>query len=88
MAWVIRLVEELDLVPAQYFQKMANTEEIWEIRTSFGGNSFRLLGFLHGPRFVVLVHGFRKKTMQTPSREIRTAEERRRDYLQRMGEGK
>jgi hypothetical protein len=40
-AWVIQLVEEMDVVPTQYFQKMKNAEDLWEFgsrpdRTSSG----------------------------------------------------
>ena len=83
VAWVLRLVEELDFVPVQYFRKLVNTDDIWEVRVTFAGNIFRLLGFLHGPQFVVLVHGLHKKTQETPRQDIRVAEERKRDYLNR-----
>lgn len=86
VVWVLRLVEELDAVPAQYFQKMSGTEELWEVRAQQGGDTFRLLGFFDGPSRVVLVSGFAKKTRKTPKREIARAEERRRDYLSRKGE--
>ena len=82
-AWVMQLVEELDPVPSQYFRKLVNTDDIWEIRVIFSGNIFRFLGFFHRNKFVVLVHGFQKKTQETPQREILTAEDRKRDYLKR-----
>ena len=88
IAWVLRLVEELDPVPGQYFRKLTNTEDIWEVRVTFGGDILRLLGFLYGFRFVVLVHGIQKKTQETPVQDIRMAEERRREYLQRRGKNK
>ena len=83
VAWVLNLVEELDLVPAQYFQKMPNTEDLWEVRVRIGSNIFRLLGFFDGPRLVVMSHAFQKKTQKTPRQAIRLAEERRRDYFRR-----
>jgi hypothetical protein len=43
--WVLRLVEELDVVPRQYLKKLINTEDIWEVRIHFGNDIFRLLGF-------------------------------------------
>jgi hypothetical protein len=49
VVWVLRLIEELEIVPRQYFQKMVNTDDLWEVRVQFGGNIFRLLGFFeHG----------------------------------------
>jgi phage-related protein len=82
-AWVIGLVEDLEVVPAQYFQKMPNTEDLWEVRVKAGSNIFRLLGFFDGRRLVVLSHAFQKKTQKTPRQSIRLAEERKRDYFRR-----
>lgn len=83
VAWVLRLVEELDLVPGQYFKKLVDSKDIWEVRVQVGGNIFRILGFLDGAELLVLNHAFQKKTQKTPPKEIRTAEKRKRDYLAR-----
>lgn len=83
VAWVLRLIEEIDKVPAQYFKKLPGTEDIWEIRVQMGGDIVRLLGFLYGERFVVLTNGFAKKTRKTPPKEIDLAEQRKREYLYR-----
>jgi len=82
-AWVIKLVEDLDVVPRQYFQKMPNTDDLWEIRVSVGRNIFRFLGFFDGRKLVVLSHAFQKKTQKTLRQAIRIAEERKRDYFRR-----
>jgi phage-related protein len=84
VVWVLRLVEELDPVPSQYFKKLVDTD-FWEVRAQHGGDTFRLIGFLVGPRFVV-VSGFAKKTEKTPRREVELAEARRQDYLSRRQE--
>jgi phage-related protein len=83
VVWVLRLVEEEDFVPVQYFKKLTGTEDLWEVRAQHGNDTFRLLGFLDGANLVVLVSGFAKKTQKTPFREITLAEERRKDYLRR-----
>ena len=82
--WVLQLIKELDQVPSQYFKKLANADDIWEVRIESGGDIFRLLGFLQGRRLVVLAHGFQKKTQKTPLSEIQQAEQRKEDYLKRM----
>ena len=79
----MQLVEELAPIPSRYFRKLVNTDDILEIRVIFSGDIFRLLGFLHRNQFVVLVHGFQKKTQETPQHDIITAEDRKRDYLKR-----
>lgn len=81
MVWVLRLVEELDVVPSQYFKKLVNTDDIWEVRIQFGGDIFRLLGFFFDTTAVVLTNGFAKKTQKTPLQEIALAEQRKRAYM-------
>ena len=86
VAWVLNLVEELDIVPSQYFQKMPNTEDLWEVRVKTGSNIFRFLGFFDGTKLVVLSHAFQKKTQKTPRQAIQLAVERKRDYFRRKTE--
>jgi phage-related protein len=83
VAWVLSLVEDLDVVPSTYFKKLVNTEEIWECRIQLGSNAYRIFCFFNGNSVVVLTHGLIKKTQKTPRREIERAEAYRRDYLQR-----
>ena len=81
--WILRLVKELKIVPKQYFKKLTNTDNIWEIKVSTGDNSYRILGFFDGSRFVVLTNAFIKKSQKTPKKEIKLAQQRKRDYLER-----
>jgi len=83
VAWVINLVEDMEVVPTQYFQKMVSTDDLWEIRVKVAGDIFRILGFFDGRKLVVLSHAFQKKTQKTPRQAIKLAEERKRDYFRR-----
>jgi phage-related protein len=83
VAWTLGLLEELNSVPAQYFQKMVNTDDLWEVRVRAGSNIFRLLGFFDGAKLVVLSHAFQKKTQKTPRQAIKLAEDRKQDYFKR-----
>jgi len=83
VTWVLQLIEEINVVPVQYFKKLVNTNDIWEVRVQVGNNIFRILGFLDDDCLVVLNHGFQKKTQKTPKKEIKIAEERKKDYLSR-----
>ena len=66
----------------ELFKKLAGTE-IWEFRTLFGGQSYRLFSFWDTEKetLVVATHGIVKKTSKTPSREIRKAEAIREAYF-------
>lgn len=81
IVWVLRLIEELDMVPRQYLKKLVNTEDIWEVRVQFGGNIFRLLGFFDGSTLLILTNGFAKKNQKTPRQEIDLAIRRKNEYL-------
>ncbi len=83
VAWVLRIVEQFDIVPQQYFKKLVDTEDLWEVRVQIGGNSYRFLGFFDGTRLLILTSGFSKKQQKTPRREIDLARQRRIEYFQR-----
>ena len=36
VTWVLGLLEDLDVIPAQYFSKMSGTDDIWECRVKLG----------------------------------------------------
>ena len=83
VAWVLKLIEDLSIIPSQYFQEMPSTKELWEVRGKVGSNIFRFLGFFDDSKLLVLVHAFQKKTRKTPRQAIRLAEERKWDYFRR-----
>jgi phage-related protein len=87
VTWVLKLIQELDIVPSQYFKKLSDTDEIWECRMAFGGNTYRILGFFHGGHNLVLTHAFIKKTPKTPAEEIMKAEQFKADYIRRHRRG-
>ena len=81
--WVLQLIEELDVVPRQYFKKLVDSEDIWEVRIQFGNDIFRLLGFFESGALLILANGFAKKKQKTPPQEIELAVSRKNDYLKR-----
>jgi phage-related protein len=82
IVWVLRLLEDMDIVPASYFKKLAGTEDIWECRIQFGSNAYRIFCFFLN-NSVLLTHGFVKKSQKTPAGEIERAEAYRRDFFKR-----
>jgi len=82
--WVLKLLEDLDRVPAQYFTKMSGTEDIWECRIKLGSNIYRIFAFWDGDK-IILTHGFIKKTQKIPPQEIEKAENYKKDYFHSIG---
>lgn len=83
MTWVLKLIEDLERVPKEYFKKLSGTDDIWEVRVKEGRESFRLLGFWEGGDFIILVHAFKKKSQPIKRSDIKLAERRKREYLSR-----
>ncbi len=83
IAWVLRIVRDIEPVPPQYFKKLTNTDDIWEIRAAAGSNAFRFLGFFDNGDLIILTNGFQKKTQETPKHEIKLAEQRKKEFLNR-----
>jgi phage-related protein len=82
VTWVLRLIRDVDKVPSEYLKKLANTDDIWEIRIHSEGLSIRLLGIYYNNNFI-LTNGFVKKSQKTPSSQIKLAEDRKKDFFSR-----
>ena len=58
-------------------------EQLWELRTRYGGNRYRIIYFLVTGQTFVILHGFIKKSGPIPRRDVEVAKSRRDDYLLR-----
>lgn len=74
---------EHGIVDKEIFKKLENSE-IWEFRTLFNGNCYRLFSFwdTETGTLIVATHGIVKKTQKTPQKEIAKAEEIRQQYFE------
>jgi phage-related protein len=86
ISFVLDIIEKTDITPRKYFKKLKGADDLWEVRARHGNNIFRILGFFDGPEFVILNHGFTKKTQKIPQKEISTAQKRKRNYFKRKVE--
>ncbi|MBL0732478.1 MAG: type II toxin-antitoxin system RelE/ParE family toxin [Desulfosarcina sp.] len=83
IAWVLKLIREIDQVPSKYFKKLVKTNDVWEVRVDVGRNTFRLLGFFHSQELIMLANSFQKKSRKIPLKEIKLAEKRKKECLSR-----
>lgn len=58
-------------------------EKIFELRVKFSSNQYRILYFIYTNRQIILLHGFSKKTQQIPEKEIKKAENRQLEFIER-----
>jgi len=45
IVWGLKLLEDGFPLKEPYFKKIINTESLWELRLTFGGNAFRFFFF-------------------------------------------
>ncbi|MCK5681667.1 type II toxin-antitoxin system RelE/ParE family toxin [bacterium] len=81
--FVLDLIETIDIVPRKFFKKLEATSNIWEVRIQFANDIFRLLGFIEDKELIILNHAFTKKSKKIPKKEIKIAEQRKKDYFSR-----
>ncbi len=85
MAWTLAAIESLSAhghAPATYLKKLAGTQDIWEVRSSWGHLEPRILAFFDGHR-LMLANGFLKKSAKVPHAEIEVAEYHRKRYFRK-----
>ncbi|MBF8250120.1 MAG: hypothetical protein HW400_721 [Candidatus Levybacteria bacterium] len=76
------LLEEFGLEGAYPHVKKLTGTPIWELRI-LGADSIRIFYITITGRIFLLLHGFKKKTQKTPSKEIAIATRRLNDYQSR-----
>lgn len=74
---------EKGVMDKELFKKLENSN-IWEFRTLYNGNCYRLFSFwdTETETLIIATHGIVKKTQKTPVKEIAKAEEIRREYFE------
>jgi putative component of toxin-antitoxin plasmid stabilization module len=81
VSWVLRLISEVKNIPSTYFKKLKDSDDIWECRIKFGSNIYRLFCFFSNGTVIVLTHGIIKKSQKIHPKEIKKAEEYKKNYL-------
>ena len=65
------LLKTQDRLPKKFVKLIR--DGLYELRTEYGGNIFRVFFIFDEGRIVVLFNGFQKKTQKTPNSEIEKA---------------
>ena len=62
------LLQTQDRLPKKFVKLIR--DGIYELRTEYGGNIYRVFFIFDDGKIVVLFNGFQKKTQKTPTKEI------------------
>lgn len=83
--WTLETVQQFGRAGSHYFKALKGTGGLFEVRVTASRGDLRLLGFFApGDRFV-LVHGFVKKSQDTPEHELKLALQRMGAYISTVG---
>jgi phage-related protein len=77
-AMVSLLEEKGNEMPFEYSKKLKGSP-LWELKISHGTNIYRIFYFF-SKRLIILVHGFSKKTDDTPKSDLELAEKRMNEW--------
>lgn len=65
---------------------ISNVERnLWELRTVYQGNQYRILFAVISGKILLLTHGFQKKTQKIPKRDLDLAQRRLKYFLEKGG---
>lgn len=79
---ILRLLEEVEMIPESYLKHISGTAGLYEVRIVFGSDIYRVFCFFDEGKMVVLLGGFRKKTSRTPIKEIEKAIRLMKEYYE------
>ncbi|NQW30895.1 MAG: type II toxin-antitoxin system RelE/ParE family toxin [Ignavibacteria bacterium] len=77
--WTLSLIEETPRVPIQFLKQLTGTPGLYEVRVQHSRIAVRMFCFFEKKKLVVL-HGFVKKSVKTPRKEIILALQLKRQY--------
>lgn len=78
-AWICLLEEKGPEMPSQYCTKLQGHADISELKIKYRSNAYRIFFFYENEK-IVLVHGFIKKTYETPQKDIDIAIKRMNEW--------
>ena len=82
----LELLEEYGLLLREpWVRNVRGVAKLRELRFTSFGEIYPFFFFAVTGRKLILLHGFKKKSQETPRRELKTAEARMKDYVQRHG---
>ncbi len=84
--WIIELLKEYGTELREPYTKSISGEKyknLWELRVKFAGDISRIFYFSAVGNIFILLHGFIKKTNETPKKELEIAKHYMEDFLRR-----
>lgn len=81
--YVLAMLREYDRVHVKFVKYIR--EGVYEIRSEYAGNIYRVFFIFDDGNIVVLFNGFQKKSQKTPEKEIKQAIRLKEEYYGQKG---
>jgi len=81
IAYVFKLVINVQNVPTKFLKHLEGTDGLFEIRVEFESNIYRIFRCFDKGNLVVLFDAFQKKTQKTPKKQIDLALKLKKEYF-------
>ena len=79
--WTLKLIATTDKIPVKYFKHIEGSTGLFEIRVEYSSDIYRVFCFFDKGRLILILNGFQKKTQKTPAKEIKIAENLKKQYF-------
>ena len=79
---VLTLIMLLEKVPKKFLKAIEGRKGLYEIRSEYGGETYRVFCCFDEGNLVILINGFQKKTQRTPQKQLDKAEELMKKYFE------
>jgi phage-related protein len=81
IAYVFKVINCVQNIPAKFLKYLEGTEGLYEIRVEFESNIYRIFCCFDKGNLVVLFNAFQKKTQKTPKNQIELAIKLKNEYF-------
>lgn len=79
---VLTLIMLLEKVPKKFLKAIEGRKGLYEIRSEYGGETYRVFCCFDEGNLVILFNGFQNKTQRTPQKQLDKAEELMKKYFE------
>lgn len=79
---VLTLIMKVEVVPIRFLKAIKGRKGLYEIRSEYEGNIYRVFCCFDEGNLVILFNGFQKKTQKTPVEQLDKAEALMKKYFE------
>ena len=85
---VLTLIMKVEVVPIRFLKVIRGRKGLYEIRSEYEGNIYRVFCCFDEGNLVILFNGFQKKTQKTPIEQLDKAEALMKKYFEQKKDKK